>query len=95
MPFFLTRIQVGDFDAWKPNFDEDGPGARRSAKGHRIFRSIDDPGEVYILVEYASADDAREGRERLMASGVLDRFADRTAPVLVEEAESMTYPPRP
>ena len=91
MAFFLTRLNVGDYDAWKPMFDDDGPGARRSAKGHRLFRSVDDPGQVYILVEFDSSDDAKAGRERLLASGTLDRFPDKTEPVVIEEAESVRY----
>lgn len=91
MAFVLTRIQVGDYDAWKPMFDQDKPEARKDAKGYRIFRNADDPGEVFIQVEFASADDARTGRERLLGSGVLDRFADKTGPTVVEEAEAVTY----
>lgn len=91
MAFMLTRIQVGDYDAWKPMFDKDAPGARRSAKGHRILRSVDNPGEVTLLIEFASSDDAKIGRERLLASGVLDRFADKDLPKIVEEAEVVTY----
>jgi hypothetical protein len=91
MAFFLTRLNVGDYDAWKPMFDEDGPGARRSAKGHRIFRTVDVPGEVFILVEFDSPDDAKAGRARLLASGILDRFPDRTEPAIIEEAEAVRY----
>jgi len=91
MAFMLTRIQVGDYDAWKPMFDKDEPGARRSAKGYRILRSVDNPGEVTLLIEFASVDDAKVGRERLLASGVLDRFADKDLPKIVEEAEAHTY----
>ena len=91
MAFILTRINVGDYDAWKPLFDQDAPGARTAAKGYRIFRSVDDPGEVFVLVEFASADDARAGRERLLRSGVLDRFSDKTGPTLVEVAEAVGY----
>jgi heme-degrading monooxygenase HmoA len=91
MAFILTRINVGDYDTWKPMFDEDTPGARRSAKGYRLLRSVDDPGEVFVLVEFASLDEAKAGRERLLASGVLDRFADKTEPKVVEEADAVTY----
>jgi hypothetical protein len=91
MAYILTRINVGDYEQWKPMFDEDTPGARRGAKGHRLFRSLDTPGEVFVLVEFASADAAREGRGRLLASGVLDRFTDKTAPNVIEEAEAKTY----
>ncbi len=91
MAFFLTRLNVGDYDAWKPMFDEDGPGARRLALGHRLFRSVDEPGVVYILVEFASAEGAKEGRARLLGSGVLDRFPDKTEPVIIEESEAVRY----
>jgi hypothetical protein len=91
MPFVLTRINVGDYDAWKPMFDDDSPGARRSAKGYRIFRNVESPGEVFVLVEFVSSDDAKAGRDRLLAAGVLDRFADKDEPRLVEQAEAKGY----
>jgi hypothetical protein len=91
MAFFLTRINVGDYDAWKPMFDQDLPGARRGAKGYRIFRTEDNPGEVFLLVEFPTSADAKAGRERLLASGVLDRFADKTGPTIIEEAEAVAY----
>jgi hypothetical protein len=88
--FILTRINVGDYDGWKPMFDQDLPRAREAAKGHRILRGVDDPGEVFVLVEFASREDAEVGRERLISSGVLDRFGDKDLPRLVEEAEAKT-----
>ncbi|TMC49220.1 MAG: hypothetical protein E6J14_09115 [Chloroflexi bacterium] len=87
MAFILTRIQVGDYSAWKPMFDEDRPGARQSARGYRIFRGIEDPNEVFIQVEFGSSDEAEAARERLITSGVLDRFPDKTGPTVVEEVE--------
>ncbi|MDX6489342.1 MAG: hypothetical protein QOK13_1957, partial [Gaiellaceae bacterium] len=44
MAYMLTRIYVGDYDTWKPMFDQDAPGARSEAKGHRILRSVENPG---------------------------------------------------
>jgi hypothetical protein len=90
MAFILTRIDVGDYDAWKAMFDQDQPGVRANAAGWRLYRGVESPGEVYIQVEFASADEAKEARERLLASGVLDRFPDRHGPVVVEEAEVVT-----
>jgi len=89
MTYILTRIDVGDYDAWKPMFDQDVPRARESANGWRIFRNVDNPNEVFIQVEFDSAEDAATGRERLLASGVLDRFSDKTGPTIVEEAETV------
>lgn len=91
MAFIVTRINVGDYDTWKPMFDKDEPGARQSAKGHRVLRSVDDPNEVFVVVEFASSDEARAGREKLLASGVLDRFPGKDLPKVVEEAEAVTY----
>ena len=89
MPFIMTRINIGDFDAWKPSFDKDIPRAREAATGYRLFRSLEDPGEVFVQVEFASADDARIGRDRLLSSGVLDRFSDKSGPTVVEEVETV------
>jgi len=68
MAHMLTRLNVGDFDTWKQMFDQDRPRARETAKGWRVFRNAENPSEVYILVEFASSDDAKTGRERLLAS---------------------------
>jgi hypothetical protein len=91
MPFILTRINVGDYDQWKPMFDQDLPGARSEARGHRILQNADEPGEVFVMVEFDSAELARGGREKLLASGVLDRFEDRSEPRVLEEAEQVSY----
>ncbi len=88
MTFIMTRIDVGEYEAWKPLFDRDAPRARESATGYRLFRSVDNPGEVFIQIEFASTEDARVARERLLASGVLDRFPDKSGPTVVEEAET-------
>jgi hypothetical protein len=90
MAFMLTRINVGDYDTWKPMFDQDKPGTRAASKGWRLFRSVDDPGQVFIQIEFGSVDDAKEGREKLLASGVLDRFSDKYGPIVVEEAEAVS-----
>jgi hypothetical protein len=91
MAFIVTRINVGNYDLWKTMFDKDEPGARSAAKGHRILRGVENPDEVFIVVEFPSAEDAEAGRERLLASGVLDRFSDRDLPKVVEEAEAIIY----
>jgi hypothetical protein len=91
MAFILTRINVGDYDRWKPMFDQDTPGARSEAKGHRIFRNPDAPNEVFLMIEFASPQQARAGRDKLLASGVLDRFDDKDNPKVFEHAEQVNY----
>ena len=91
MAFMLTRIQVDNYDAWKPIFDADPPGARKAATGHRILRSLEAPNEVFVQVEFDSSDDATAARERLLASGVLERVTVKAGPTVVEEAETVDY----
>jgi hypothetical protein len=87
----LTRIHVQDYEAWKPTFDTDPAGARSGAKAHRILRSADDPNDLFIQVEFASPEDAVAARERLLASGVLDRVDVKAGPAVAEEAETVAY----
>ncbi len=81
--FIITRIQTGDYDAWRPMFDEDRPRAREQAKVQRVFRSVDDPNHVFVFVEFDSLEEASESRRRLLESGVLDRFEDKHGPNIV------------
>jgi hypothetical protein len=86
--FIITRIQVGDYDTWREMFDQDRPQAREKATVKRVFRKVDDPNHVFIFLEFASLDDANESRDRLLQSGVLDRFDDKHGPNVVQEAEA-------
>jgi hypothetical protein len=86
--FIITRIQTGDYERWRPMFDQDRPRAREKALLQRVFRSADDPDEVFIYLEYESLDEANEARDRLVSSGVLDRFDDKHGPtVLVDSSD--------
>jgi hypothetical protein len=85
--FIITRIQTGDYDTWRPMFDRDQPRAREKAQVQRVLRSADDPSEVFIYLEYASLDDANEARDRLLSSGVLDRFDDKHGPNVLVDAD--------
>ena len=85
--FIITRIQTGDYDRWRPMFDQDQPRAREKAQVQRVLRSVDDPNEVFIYLEYASLDDAKEAKERIVSSGVLDRFEDKHGPNVLFDAE--------
>ena len=91
MSFMLARINVDDYDAWKPMFDSDPAGARKAAKGHRILRAADDPNEVFIQVEFDSADDARAARQALIDHGVLERVNVLAGPTVAETADEAVY----
>ncbi len=92
MTFVVAHFDVGDYDTWKrERFDADPAGRKQAAKGHVISRSIDNPGEVFVRVEFASADAAKSFRERLLASGALDNVNVMTPPTVVEVADEATY----
>ena len=44
-----------------------------------------------ISVEFASPEDANTARERVLASGVLERVTVKSPPTIVEEAETLVY----
>jgi hypothetical protein len=91
MAVMMTRIRVDDYDNWKSTFDGDPPGARRAAAGHRLYRAVEDPNQVFIAVEFSSAEEAKGARERLLASGVLDRVEVKSEPTIVEQVEAIAY----
>jgi hypothetical protein len=84
--FILTRIQTGDYDSWRPMFDQDRPQAREKAVVQRVLRNTADPNEVFIYLEFSSLEDANEARERVVSSGVLDRFVDLHGPTVLVDA---------
>jgi hypothetical protein len=86
--FIINRIQVGDYDTWRPMFDQDVPRAREQARVQRVFRGVDDPNHVFIVLEFDDVEQAQEARRRLVSSGVLDRFADKHGPNVVIETNA-------
>ena len=84
--FTITRIHVGDYETWRPMFDQDRPQAREKANVQRVFRNVDDPNHVFVFLEFGSVEEAEEAQRRLVESGVLDRFDDKHGPNVVQEA---------
>jgi hypothetical protein len=91
MAFMVHHLKVHDFDTWKQVFDEDPVGRKQAAKGHSMLRSVDNPDEVFTRVEFDSVEDAKSFRDRLVASGVLDRTTVLEQPTIVELVENITY----
>jgi hypothetical protein len=91
MPTMLTRIKIADFDEWKAMFDSDPPRAREHATGWRVLRGVEDPSEIFVQVEFPSAELALDARRKLLESGVLERVREVVAaPTLAEEADAVT-----
>jgi hypothetical protein len=90
MPYMLINFDA-DYDEWKQAFDADPAGRAQSAKGYAISRAVDDLRDIYVRVEFASTDEAKAFRQRLLDSGVLGRFTVKSGPTVVDVAESATY----
>jgi hypothetical protein len=85
--WIITRIQTGGYDRWRPLYDQDTPRTREKALTQRVLRRVDDPDEVFVYLEFGCLDDAQEACDRLVTSGVLDRFPDTHGPNVLTLAE--------
>ena len=94
MADMLLNFEVDDYDTWKRLFDEDPAGRRQSgATGHTVSRAVDNPHEAFIRVDFPSVDQAKAFRERLLASGAIERGGMRmkSGPTVAEVDDSTTY----
>jgi hypothetical protein len=67
--------------------------AESGATSHMVSRAVDNPNEAFIRVEFPSAEQAKAFREKLLASGALERGGMRikTGPTVAEVADQHTY----
>jgi hypothetical protein len=90
----FLNFEVDDYDAWKQGFDEDPAGrAEAGATSYKISRAVDNPSETFIRVEFPSVDQAKAFREKLLASGAIERGGMRmkSGPTVAELADEHTY----
>jgi hypothetical protein len=88
---FIVGVMEGDFDAFKRQFDEDPLGRRQVAKGHTLLRGVDNPNEVFVRIEFATAEDASSFAEKVRSSSVLQNMSVKVPPTAVELADQATY----
>lgn len=88
---FLVGVFEGDFDAWRQQFDSDPLGRKQVAKGHTMMRGIDNPNEIFLRIEFDSADDARAFRDKVRNSDVLQNVTVKIPPTVTEMADDATY----
>lgn len=94
MALMLIHFEVDDYDAWKPLFDADPAGrAANGAISHMVSRAVDNPNEAFVRVEFPSVDQAKAFREKLLASGALERAGMRikSGPTVAEVTDQQTY----
>jgi hypothetical protein len=57
----MVRQNVKDYDTWKKVFDEDGSNRKMAgSKGGHVFRSLEDPKNVFVLLEFEEMDKAKK-----------------------------------
>jgi len=88
---FLVGVFEGDFDAFKQQFDSDPLGRRQAAKGHTMLRGVDNPNEIFLRVEFESAEEAKTFRDRVLGSDVLQNVTVKVPPTVTEMADQATY----
>ena len=86
MVYLNVRATVADYEKWRPFFDEDE--ARRRAAGatgvNQVYRDVDDPNTVTVVLEWDNAENAHKFmddpalREEMQKSGVIGMPAVRT-----------------
>jgi heme-degrading monooxygenase HmoA len=93
MVYPLIRINVADYEQWRPVFDSAAPARRAGgSRGGQLFRSGDSPNEVMILWEWEDLASAQqffqsaELREAMQRAGV----TSRPEVVFLEEVEYVT-----
>jgi hypothetical protein len=88
---FLVGVFEGDFDAFKQQFDSDPLDREQDAKGHTMLRGVDNPNEVFLRVEFASAEEARAFRDKVRGSDVLQNMTVKVPPTVTEMVDQATY----
>lgn len=91
MAFMVLHFDTADYEGWKQVFDSDPAGRRDFAKGHMILRGVDSPNDVFVRVEFDSAERARAFRARLLESGALGSQTVKAGPTVVEAVEAIDY----
>ncbi|MDP9343988.1 MAG: hypothetical protein M3Q23_18225 [Actinomycetota bacterium] len=88
---FLVGVFEGDFDAFKQQFDSDPLGRRQVAKGHTMLRGVDNPNEIFLRVEFDSAEAAKSFQEKVLGSDVLGNVNVKVPPTVAEMADQAAY----
>jgi hypothetical protein len=88
---FVVGVFEGDFDAWKQQFDSDPLGRKQAAKGHTILRGVENPNEIFVRIEFDTAEEARTFAEKIRASTVLQIVNVKVPPTAAELADQASY----
>ena len=66
MALLIIHHKVGDYETFKKVFLDDQERRRRSGcKGARVHQNADDPNDVWVVLEFETAEQAQEHAEGL------------------------------
>jgi hypothetical protein len=88
---FLVGVFEGDFEAFKQQFDSDPLGRKQVAKGHTILRGVDNPNEIFLRVEFESAEEAKSFQGKVRGSDVLQNVTVKVPPTVTEMVDQAAY----
>jgi hypothetical protein len=91
----LVQHRVRDFASWKPVFDEQGSiiRARHGATRHWLYRSLDDPNDVVVSVEFPTEERARSFVRDPALKAEMEQAGVQGQPAvtLCDEVEAVSY----
>ena len=80
MAYVLVHSKVDDYNKWKSAYDGNSDfRTRLGSKGGKIFQSADTPGELFVLLEWDSLENAKkfaqsdELKEKMQGAGVVGK----------------------
>ncbi|HUI83446.1 MAG TPA: cyclase [Candidatus Binatia bacterium] len=78
MVHVLVRHKVADYSRWKEAFDSHHTARKRAGEtGCRLFHSVEDPRDIFLLLDWESTEQARrfmnsaELRDAMQKAGVM------------------------
>lgn len=93
----IVQHRVRDFDAWRPVFEEHQPVREQyGCTGHLLYRGLDDPNELTIIMQYPSRQEAEGFANDPSLREAMERGGVESEPrvTMVQEAEAADYSQR-
>ena len=73
----IARHPVADYDAWRTVFDEFYPvRVKAGVIGESVYRSIDDPNEVTVVLDFSTEEAARAFPDNTEIKGATHKAGD-------------------
>jgi hypothetical protein len=91
MAFLVGVFEGEDIDAWTQRFLSDPLGRKQVAKGHTLLRGVDNPNQIFVRIEFDSAEEAKSFQEKVRGSDVLANVSVKIPPTVAEMVDQASY----